>query len=98
MLDDGYNQEHLLGVVHVTSIAVWLRGFAVTLVPFSENLGNVVTTTSSLDVYPTSLCTISLYTYVVFLKDMIYIIKKGKIIRSIRSIVDFTSDSNQKVG
>lgn len=51
MLDVGYNQEeHLLGVVHFTSIAVWLRGFAARLVPFSENPANVVTITSSLDV------------------------------------------------
>lgn len=38
------------------------------ILPFSGNPANVVAITSSLDVYPTSLCTMSLYSYVVYLR------------------------------
>lgn len=53
---------------------MWLRARAVILLPFFGKPASVVATTSSLDVYPTSLCTTSLYSYVVYLKQYNYYI------------------------
>lgn len=61
-------EAHLLGFDHSTSTAVWLTARAMRILPFSGNPANVVAITSSLDVYPTSLCTMSLYSYVVYLR------------------------------
>lgn len=61
-------EAYLLGLAHVTSMAVWLRTFAVRLAPLSGRPANVVTVAGGLGVKPTLLCTKTLYSYVVNLK------------------------------